>query len=84
MSFHTKVYCIMSCSHNICPLHMSRVCLHLGVHEYHMSNDTWRELLGMTYQYVANEVMKIPMVKTSSTVIAMSKQFLADYIFNSP
>lgn len=36
----------------------------------------------MAYQYVANKVMKTPTAKTSSIVMATSKQFIIGYLFN--
>ena len=39
------------------------LCIHLGVHDHPVANDTCRESLDMTYQCVANEVLKIPTTK---------------------
>lgn len=36
---------------------MSRTCIHLGVHDHLVLNDTYRESLDMAYQCVAREVM---------------------------
>jgi hypothetical protein len=49
-----------------------------------VANGTCRESLDMTYQCVANEVLKTPTIKNSTIVIAASKQFLADYLLKSP
>jgi hypothetical protein len=38
----------------------------------------------MTYQYVANEVLKTPTTKNSAIVMAANKRFLADYLLKSP
>ena len=38
----------------------------------------------MAYQYVANEVMKTPIAKNLTIVMAMRKQFLANYLLESP
>jgi hypothetical protein len=81
--------CIALCHARILYVHstspkMSRACIHLGVHEHHVSNGTCRESLDMAYQCVANEVIKIPTAKNSAIVMAASKQFLADYLLKSP
>jgi enoyl-[acyl-carrier-protein] reductase (NADH) len=86
MSFHTCVHYL--CHTRITYIHstyvgMSRVCIHLGVHDHHVSNGTYRESLDMTYQCVANEVLKTPTAKNSAIVMAVSKQFLADYLLKS-
>ena len=54
-------------------------CIHLGVHDHIVSNDTRRESLEMAYQCVVNEVMKIPTAKHSTIVMTTSKQLLANY-----
>ena len=63
---------------------MSKACIHLGVHKYHVSNDTCCESLDIAYQCVANEVMKTPTAKNSVIVMAASKKFLVDYLLKSP
>ena len=60
MLFHTNLHCFLPCSHNICPLHnsrMSRACIHSCVH-YHPVFSVCRESLDMAYQCVANKVMQ--------------------------
>ena len=87
MSFNASVYCVVSCLYNICTLHIardSRVCIHLGVHEHPVSNGTYRESLDMTYQCVANEVIKTPTAKNSAIIMAAIKKFLADYFLEPP
>ena len=59
---------------------ISRVCVYLGVHEHHVSNDVCRKSLDIAYQCVAIEVMKIPIAKNSAIVMATSKKFLTDYL----
>jgi hypothetical protein len=63
---------------------MSRACIHLGVHEHPVSIDTCCESLNMAYQCVANEVMRTPTAKNSAIVMAASKNFVADYLLESP
>ena len=53
---------------------MSRVCIHLGVHEHPVLNGSCRESLYIAYQCVATEVMKTPIAKNSAIVIAASKK----------
>ena len=43
---------------------------------------TCRASLHMTYQYIANEVMKTFIVKNSTIIMARSKQFLVEYHWN--
>jgi hypothetical protein len=81
--------CIVLCHARIIYIHstsvgMSRVCIHIGVHDHHVANGTCHESLDMTYQCVANEVLKTPTTKNSAIVMAASKQFLADYLLKSP
>ena len=59
-------------------------CSHLGIDDHPMANDTCREALDMTYESIANEVLKTPTSKNSAIVMAASKQFLADYLLKSP
>ena len=63
---------------------MSRVCIHLGVHDHPITNDTCHELLDMSYQCVVNEVLKIPTTKSLVIIMAASKQILANYLLKSP
>lgn len=42
---------------------LSRVCIHLGMHNHHVSNDTCHASLDMAYQCVANEVMNTSTAK---------------------
>ena len=62
---------------------ISRVCIHLGVYEHHVSHGTCRELRDMAYQCDVPEVMKTPTVRNSAIVMAASKKFLADYLLKS-
>ena len=52
-------------------------CIHLGVHDHIVSNDTRRGSLDMTYKCVINEVMKMPIAKHSAIVMTTSKQSFA-------
>ena len=63
---------------------MSSTCTHLGVHDHHPANHTCRETLDMTYQCVANEVLKTSTSKNLAIILATSKQFLVDYLLKSP
>ena len=81
--------CIALCPARILYIHsasvgMSRACIHLGVHDHHVSHGTCRESLDMAYQCVASEVLKTPTATNSAIVMAASKQFLADYLLRSP
>ena len=81
--------CIALCHARILYVHstspeMSRACIHLDVHEHLVSNGTCRELLDMTYQCVAIEVMKTLTAKNSAIVMAASKKFLAEYLLKYP
>ena len=58
-------------------------CSHLGIDDHPMANDTCREALDMTYESIANEVLKTPTSKNSAIVMAASKQFLADCLLKS-
>ena len=60
---------------------MSRVCIHLGVHNHHVSVQVCCESLDMAYQCVANEVAITPIAKNLAIVEVASQQFLADYRF---
>lgn len=53
-------------------------CIHLGVHDRIVSNNTRRESLDMAYQCVVNEVTKIPIAKHFAIVMTTSKQLLAN------
>ena len=55
--------------------------MYLAFHEHHVSNGTCCESLAMTYQCVANEVIKIFTTKNSTIIIEMNKQFFGDYQF---
>ena len=63
---------------------MSMTCSHLGIDDYPLANDTCREALEMTYECIANEVLKTRTSKHSTIVMAASKQFLADHLLKSP
>jgi hypothetical protein len=62
---------------------MFRACIHFGVHDHPVTNDTCRQSLDMAYECITNEVLKTPTTKNSTIVMAASKQFLADYLLNS-
>lgn len=52
MLLNPYVHCFVPCSFNICPLHilgMSRACIHLGMHNYHVSSHTWCDSLDKAY-----------------------------------
>ena len=81
--------CIVFCHVHLIYVHstfpgMSRACTHLSVHEDHVLNDTWCQSLDMTYQCVANKVMKIPTAINFAIIMAASKKFLADYLLKFP
>ena len=85
----SKHVCIASCHARIIYMHfrsvgMSRVCIDLGVHDHHVANGTCRESLDMTYQCVANEILKTPTTKNSIIAMAASEKFLADYLLKCP
>ena len=54
-------------------LNMSRVCIHLGVHNHLMSSGVCRESLDMIYHYMTNEVARIPIAKNSTIVMVANK-----------
>jgi hypothetical protein len=57
MSFYTCVYCyVHSCMCMSISPGMSCACIHLGVHDHHVSNATHFESLDVDYWCVANEV----------------------------
>ena len=63
---------------------MSTIYSNLGINYHPLANDTCHEALDMTYECVANEVLKTRTSKNSAIVMATSKQFLADYLLKSP
>jgi hypothetical protein len=65
-------------------VYISKAFIHLSVHDHPLANGTCRESLDMTYQCVANEVLKTPTTKNSAIVMAANKQLLANYFFKSP
>jgi len=65
-------------------LELSRTCVHLGVHNHPMSIGVCREFLDMAFLCVANEVFKTLIVKNSTIVMAINKQFMFDCFLNSP
>ena len=70
--------CIVLCHARILYVHststeMSRACIHLGMHDHPVSNGICRESLDMTYQCVANEVLKTPTATNSTIVLGASK-----------
>ena len=75
---HTAPICLDVCYAKIIYVHsqssnMSRVCIHLGVHNHPVSSEVCRESLHMAYQCVANEVAKTPTANNSAIVMAASK-----------
>ena len=66
--YHAQILYIHSTSVN-----MSKTCIHLGVHDHHVANGTYRESLDMAYQCVANKVLKAPTTKNSAIVVVTSK-----------
>ena len=81
--------CIALCHAQIIYIHftsigMSSACIHLGVHDHHVANDTCCESLDMAYQCIANEILKTPTVNNLVIVMAASKKFLVDYLLKSP
>ena len=87
MSFQTCVHCFVLCSNHIHSFQSCwnvHDCIHLGVHDHPIANDTCHESLDMSYQCVVNEVLKTPITKSSAIIMAASKQFLANYLLKSP
>ena len=85
----STLVCIALCNARIIYIHstsigMSRACIHLGVHNHLVANDTCYESMDMAYQCVANEVLKTPTAKNSAIVMATNKQLLVDYLLKSP
>ena len=81
--------CIALCHAHIIYIHctylgMSRACIHLGVHNHHGLNGTCLDSLDMTYKCITQEVMKTPTTKNFAIVLAVSKQFLANYLLKFP
>ena len=75
---HAIPICLDVCYAKIIYMHsqssnMSRVCIHLGVHNHPVSSEVCRESLDMAYQCVANEVAKTPTANNSTIVMAASK-----------
>lgn len=66
---------------------MSRVFIHPGVNNHHVSRRTWRESLDKAYQYAkdAKDDVKTPAAKNYATlVIATSKKILGYCLLKSP
>jgi hypothetical protein len=63
---------------------MSRACIHLGVHDHLVANDTHCESLDLAYHCVTIEVLKTPTTKNSAIIMTVSKQFFANYLLKSP
>lgn len=76
---HTKIIYVQSQSHVT-----SYACIHLRVHNHHVSIRVCHELLDMVFQFVTNEVSKKSTAKNSTIVIIVIKRFLAYYILKSP
>ena len=73
-----SVYCVVSSLYNICLLHIPwDLSVHLSVHEHLVSNCPCCELLDMTYQCIANEVMKTHTAKNYAIIMAASKKFVS-------
>jgi hypothetical protein len=62
--YHARIIYIHSTS-----VGMSKACIHHGVHDHPVANDACRESLDMTYQCVANELLKTPTSKNSAIVM---------------
>lgn len=62
---------------------MSCACIHLGVHNHVVFIGVHCESLDMAFKCLANKVSKTPYAKKSTIVMAVSKQFLVDYILKS-
>ena len=75
---HTTLVCIalyhalIIYVHSIFPK-MFRICIHLGVHKHPMSNYICCESLDMAFQCVANVVMKTPIAKSATIIMAANK-----------
>ena len=87
-TFECKVYrsppiCFVLCHARIFYIHsistkMLMVCIHLCMQNHPVSNGICCESLDMTYQCVANDVLRTPTVTNSTIVLVASKQLLAD------
>ena len=72
--------CIALCHARIIYIHstsveMSRTCTHLGVYDHPLANDICHEALDMTYQCVANEVLKTPTSKNQQYLWQQTNNF---------
>ena len=86
MLVNTCVHCIALCHARIIYVHstspgMSRVCIHLGVHDHPISKGTCCESLDMAYKCTAQEVIKTPTAKNSSIIMASSKKNIWQIMF---
>lgn len=89
MAYHFDPICIVVC--NVCivyvhhtTLGMFRACIHVGVHDHLVPSNTCCESLDIAYQCVASERMKTSSAKKLAIVMATSKQYLTNYLLNSP
>jgi hypothetical protein len=62
---------------------MTRVCIHLGMHNHLVSNGICRETLDTISGLIAQEVSKTPTAKTSAIAMAASKEFLDKYLIHN-
>lgn len=76
--YRSTLVCTALCHAHIVYVHstyprMSKACIHIGIHEHPKSNGTCHESIDMTYQYVANEVMKTSIAKNTVIIMGVSK-----------
>ena len=74
---HARMIYVLSTS-----FRMSRVCIHLGVHDHPITNGMGCKSLDMAYKHVAQDVIKTSTTKYFAIVMAMSKGVLVDYLLN--
>ena len=63
---------------------MLRVCIHLVVHDHVVYKGICCELLSMAYNYVAQKIMKTSTARNCAMVMATNKQFLSNYLLETP
>jgi hypothetical protein len=62
---------------------ISRVCIHLGMHNHPISDGICRETLDTISGLIAQEVSKTPTAKNFAIAMAASKEFLDKYLIHN-
>jgi hypothetical protein len=62
---------------------MTRVCIHLGMHNHPVFDGICRETLDTISGLIAQEVSKTPTAKNSTITVAAGKEFLDKYLIHS-